>query len=261
MAWNLGPRISATERSQADIRTEVSSLRQDTLDIKSIMTDIYQTFKGDTEDMETQDTDEDKVEKEQVSEEPKHDVPISTVKPIETLTPEVQPITTIISTSQPESSQVPQREGKGIATDEQLESITKKLVPTSKVISEEPDEPIKIKKATEEAKRIKMTKTKVIKFVPEEAENIGIDPKKIISAKAGEKFKKAHDVEILKPDPIPNVKIHSNSKPAALTVYRNNDKRNFHVHNPFKFTDFGVTELDELGPIIQKKKNTIVESK
>ncbi|GKE58922.1 hypothetical protein Tco_1498107, partial [Tanacetum coccineum] len=95
----------------------------------------------------------------------------------------------------------------------------------------------------------------------EEAENIGIDPKKIISAKAGEKFKKAQDVEILKPDPIPNVKIHPNSKPAALTVYRNNDKRNFQVHNPFKFTDFGVTELDELGPIIQKKKNTIVESK
>ncbi|GJZ31569.1 hypothetical protein Tco_0576616, partial [Tanacetum coccineum] len=125
--WNLGPRISATERSQADIRTEVSSLRQDTLDIKSIMIDIYQTFKvftkeppshteGYTEDMETQDNDEDIVEKEQVSEEPKHDVPISTVKPIETLTPE--------------------------------------------------------------------------------AGKIGIDLKKIISAKAGEKFKKAHDAEM-----------------------------------------------------------------
>ncbi|GKG59820.1 hypothetical protein Tco_0607448, partial [Tanacetum coccineum] len=27
---------------------------------------------------------------------------------------------------------------------------------------------------------------------------------------------------------------------------------------PFKFADFGVTELDELGPIIQKKKNKII---
>ncbi|GKE32294.1 hypothetical protein Tco_1451616, partial [Tanacetum coccineum] len=111
----------------------------------------------------------------------------------------VQPITTIISTSQPKSSQVPQREGKGIATNKQLESTIKKLVPASKVVSEEPDKPIKkedkIKKATEEANRIKMTMTKVIKIVPEEAENIGIDPKKIISAKAGmeDSFKKHVD--------------------------------------------------------------------
>nr|GEX77955.1 hypothetical protein [Tanacetum cinerariifolium] len=86
----------------------------------------------------------------------------------------------------------------------------------------------KIKKAAEEAKRFEMTKIKVIKIVQEEAEKIGIDPKKVISAKAGEKFKKAQDAEM-------------------------------QVHSPFKFSDFRVTELDELGPIIQKKKNTIVK--
>ncbi|GJW28548.1 hypothetical protein Tco_0045423 [Tanacetum coccineum] len=37
-----------------------------------------------------------------------------------------------------------------------------------------------------------------------------------------------------------------------------NDRRNFNVHSPFKFADFGVTESDELGPIIEKKKNKIV---
>ncbi|GKD03737.1 hypothetical protein Tco_1178711 [Tanacetum coccineum] len=63
----------------------------------------------------------------------------------------------------------------------------------------------------------------------------------------------------LKPEPITEVKIHPNSKPTILTVYRNNDKRNFDVHNPFKFTDFRITELDELGPIIKKKKNSIVK--
>ncbi|GJX17530.1 transport protein Sec31 homolog B-like protein isoform X2 [Tanacetum coccineum] len=31
------------------------------------------------------------------------------------------------------------------------------------------------------------------------------------------------------------------------------------VHSPFNFFNLGVTELDELGPIIQKKKNTIVK--
>ncbi|GJR83387.1 retrovirus-related pol polyprotein from transposon TNT 1-94 [Tanacetum coccineum] len=123
-----------------------------------------------------------------------------------------------------------------------------------------------------------MTKTKVIKIVQEEAEKIGIDLKKVISAKAGEKFKKAQDAEMqvhkrqhtkklkrltelnkkrveqymwtmsnrLKPEPITNVKIHPNSKPAVPKVYRNNDKKNFDVHNPFKFGDFGITELDEL---------------
>ncbi|GJR03614.1 hypothetical protein Tco_0526598 [Tanacetum coccineum] len=145
MAWNLGPRLTAIESSQAKIRSEISSLKSDTSEIKSMMTEIYQAFK-------------------------------------------------------------------------------------------------------------------------EEAGKIRIDLKKIISAKAGEKFKKAKDAEMqwtissrLKPEPITDVKIHPNSKPAALTVYRNNDKRNFDVHNPFKFTYFGLTELDELGPIIKKKKNTIVK--
>ncbi|GJZ76065.1 hypothetical protein Tco_0640530 [Tanacetum coccineum] len=46
--------------------------------------------------------------------------------------------------------------------------------------------------------------------------------------------------------------------PAVLIVYRGTNRRNFDVHNPFKFADFGVTELDELGPIIEKKKNKIV---
>ncbi|GKA47281.1 hypothetical protein Tco_0740164 [Tanacetum coccineum] len=112
---------------------------------------------------------------------------------------------------------------------------------------------------------------------------------KITSAKAGEKFKKAQDAEHqvlkreysqkvkrltdlnkkraeqymwtmtnrIKPEPITDVKIHPNTKPIVLSVYRNNDKRNFDVHNPFKFADFGITELEELGPIIEKKKNSI----
>ncbi|GJW67088.1 hypothetical protein Tco_0121512 [Tanacetum coccineum] len=60
------------------------------------------------------------------------------------------------------------------------------------------------------------------------------------------------------PEPITDVKIHPNSKPSVLSVYRANDRRNFQVHNPFKFADFRITKLDELGPIIQKKKNKII---
>ncbi|GJW00691.1 hypothetical protein Tco_1555942 [Tanacetum coccineum] len=63
----------------------------------------------------------------------------------------------------------------------------------------------------------------------------------------------------LRPKPITDVKNHHNTKHAVLTLCIANDKRNFQVYNPFKFANFRVNELDELGPIIQKKKNTIVK--
>ncbi|GJT55032.1 hypothetical protein Tco_0990086 [Tanacetum coccineum] len=112
------------------------------------------------------------------------------------------------------------------------------------------DKEDQIKKAEEEAKRLVITKTKVIKF----------DPKKVISLKAGKKFKKAQDAEIrLKHEPITDVKIHPNSKLEVLTVYMNNDKRNFEVHNQFKFADFWITKSGKLGLIIENKKNSIVK--
>ncbi|GJW72885.1 hypothetical protein Tco_0132255 [Tanacetum coccineum] len=50
----------------------------------------------------------------------------------------------------------------------------------------------------------------------------------------------------IKPETITDVKIHPNSKPAVLSVYRNNDKRNYDVHDPFKFANFGITELNKI---------------
>ncbi|GJX08077.1 hypothetical protein Tco_0196009 [Tanacetum coccineum] len=285
--------MTAIESSQAEIRSEISSLRKDTLDIKSMMTEIYQAFKvvtkeppshieGETEDMETQDTNKDKVEKEQVSDEQKHVVLISNIQPIETPTPEVQPITTIISTSQPEPS-VPQREGKGMVTDDQPEQT--KLVKASSIVCPNPDAPIlvpytingklfyltkeqiqahldkedQIKKAEEEAKRLAMTKTKDAEFQVHKRQHTKKVKRLVeLNKKRAEQYMRTMSNK-LKPEPITDVKIHPNSKPAVLIMYRNNDKRNFEVHNPFKFGDFGITELDELGPIIEKKKNFIVK--
>nr|GEX22218.1 hypothetical protein [Tanacetum cinerariifolium] len=151
------------------------------------------------------------------------------------------------------------------------------------------DKEEKIKKAAEEARILAISKPEVIKVVQEEAKKLGINPKEEISTKDGEQFKKAQDAEheVLKrghskkvkkltklnkrraeeymwtmtnrirPEPITNVKIHPKTKPVVVYVFMNNDKRNFDVHNPFKFTDFEITELDELGPVIQKKKNLI----
>ncbi|GKF93211.1 hypothetical protein Tco_0279930, partial [Tanacetum coccineum] len=46
MAWNLGSRMTAVEHSQTALTREVSSLRHETSEIKSMMAEIYQAFKG-----------------------------------------------------------------------------------------------------------------------------------------------------------------------------------------------------------------------
>nr|GEY02973.1 RNA-directed DNA polymerase, eukaryota, reverse transcriptase zinc-binding domain protein [Tanacetum cinerariifolium] len=126
------------------------------------------------------------------------------------------------------------------------------------------DKKDKIKKAKKQTRLLTITKPKVIKVVQEEAEKIGVVPKKISSAKTGEEFKKVQDAKHpvlkikhskkvkrltdeeymwtmknrIKPEPITDVKIHPNTKPVVLSVYMNNDKRNFNVHNLFKLKEF-----------------------
>nr|GEW17112.1 hypothetical protein [Tanacetum cinerariifolium] len=210
--------MTAIELSQVTIKSEVSSLRQYTSDIKSIMTRIYQSFKGQFsaqsrsvshttlaitkgqqmlgENVTHADTEEPlsytEGEHAAMKEEPTNAVPIKTVKPTKIPTPKVQPITTIISISQPEPF-VPQREGKAIVIDDQPK-VQRKLL-TEEQIQAHMDKKEKIKKSAKEAKMLEMTKTEVIKVVQKEAKKIRLDPKTIIIAKAGEKFKKVQDAE------------------------------------------------------------------
>ncbi|GJR75382.1 retrovirus-related pol polyprotein from transposon TNT 1-94 [Tanacetum coccineum] len=149
----------------------------------------------------------------------------------------------------------------------------------------------KIKKVKNEARLNAINKPEVIKVVREEAKKLGIHLKETITAKAGEKFKKAHDAEHevlkrkhtkkvkkslelrkhkydnymwtissrLKPEKITDIKIHPKTKPVVITVYRGIDDKNFDVHDPFAFGKFGIYELDELRKIIPRKKNTVVK--
>ncbi|GJU76228.1 hypothetical protein Tco_1273298 [Tanacetum coccineum] len=57
------------------------------------------------------------------------------------------------------------------------------------------DKDEKLRKDAKEARLLVISKPEVIKVVQEEAEKIGVDPKKIASVKAAEKFKKAQDAE------------------------------------------------------------------
>ncbi|GJT28691.1 hypothetical protein Tco_0908966 [Tanacetum coccineum] len=209
---------------------------------------------------------------------------------------QAQPIATI--TTHPKSSQAAPRieKEKGIAT-ETYKDPSKKLVSASTIVRPDPDEEVKVPYMinrkmcylTDTELQAYLDKEEKLWKAAEEARLIAISKPKVIIVV--EKFKKAQDAEHqvlkrehsqkvkrltelnkksaeqymwtmtsrIKPEPITDVKIHPSTKPDVLYVYRNNDKRNFDVHNPFKFTDFGITELDELGPIIQKKKNSIVK--
>nr|GEU73724.1 hypothetical protein [Tanacetum cinerariifolium] len=166
---------------------------------------------------------------------------------------QAQPITII----HPEPS-VPQREGKGIATDDQAED-QRKLVKASSIFRHDPDEPEEIKKAEEEARLNVIRKTEVIKVVREEAKKLGIHPKEAIITKACELFKKTQEAEHeqTKIELITDIKIHPKTKPLVITVYKGTDGRNFNVHKPFLFGSFGISELDELRELILKKKNTV----
>ena len=138
----------------------------------------------------------------------------------------------------------------------------------------------------------RMSKPELIKVVHEEAEKIGLATEELATEKAGAAFKKAQEEEMstlkkqreeklrkdaqiiktrierytsvmkerLKPETITNIKIHRNTKPAIVTVFRGAYQRVMDIHDPFRFADFGISELDELRPIISKKTNVVVPS-
>ncbi|GJY09547.1 retrovirus-related pol polyprotein from transposon TNT 1-94 [Tanacetum coccineum] len=240
MAWNLGFRLSGLERAQNHIQSSMYSLKEDTLSIKSMMTKMYQgenETNTATKDPPFHTEGETDAIKQEKSEEPKH----STDANIEFI------------------------EGKGIATEEQAED-QRKLVKASSIVRPDPDALVlvpytingklfnltveqiqahldkeeQIKKIEEVARLLAKNKPKVIKVVREEAKKLGIHLKEAITAKAGKKFKKAQDAE------------HEVLKKNML-------RRNFNVHNPFAFGEFGISELDELREIIPRKKNTVVK--
>ncbi|GKA00811.1 hypothetical protein Tco_0673476 [Tanacetum coccineum] len=241
--------MSGVELSQTALKREISSLRKDTSEIKSMMTEMYAAFQGhpsstpsgsvtptlaltdiqanvEGENTNTTGTEEPPSHTDGETEEPRLEIPISLIP------------STI-------------DKGKGIAT-ESDDDPSKKLVKASSIIRHNPDE--LIRKAEEEARLLAITKPEVIKVVQEETEKIGLDLKAIKGAKAGEMFKKAQDAKhvVLKRQHTKKVR-----KSLELRKHKGTDGRNFEVYEPFLFGAFGISELDELREIIPKKKNAV----
>ncbi|GJS37770.1 hypothetical protein Tco_0536152 [Tanacetum coccineum] len=252
-----------------------------------------QQLLGENVHMETQETKVDKAGKEQEPERPTRAILMSTVRPLIRIHPELEMMSspstikltdtlleipipnygaeieligslrlqpTDTTQNPPPEPQVTQREGKAIATEEQLEPLQRSLKIyqlTNDEIKDHLDKKERIMRNAEQAKLLAMTKIEIVKVVHEEAEKARIDTKIIESAKGGEQFKKIQDAElqVYKREHIEKVKRQMELRKKRLEGI---DRRNFDVHNPFKFADFRVTKLDELGPIIEKKKNKIV---
>nr|GEZ22629.1 copia protein [Tanacetum cinerariifolium] len=180
MAWNLNSIMTAVEISQAALKHEVSSLRQDTLEIKSMMTKIYQAFKSQ---------------------------PSSA--PSGSITPTLS-LTNIPANVDGENTTTTDTEEPPSHTEGETKDPNMKLVPASTTVLPDLDEEEKVpytihgklyylthreiqayldkeekmKKAAEEAKILAMSKPEVIKVVREEAKKLGINTKEAISIKA-----------------------------------------------------------------------------
>ncbi|GJX73607.1 hypothetical protein Tco_0312202 [Tanacetum coccineum] len=219
MAWNLGSRLSNLEQAQTHIQSSMSSLKEDMHSINTMMTEMYEVFKGQssnsvtltlalthipaningendtntaTEDPPSYTEGETDANRQEKFKEPKHSTDAN-IEFIEFI-------------------------GKCIATDEQVKDQRKLIkapsiicpdlnayIPyiingevyylTTKKLHAHMNKEEQIKKAKEEARLFAISKPEVIKVVQEEAKKLGIHLKEAITTKAGEKFKKAQDTE------------------------------------------------------------------
>ncbi|GJT12318.1 retrovirus-related pol polyprotein from transposon TNT 1-94 [Tanacetum coccineum] len=225
--------------------------------------------KGENDDMQTK---EDKIGKEQEFKEPTSVVLVSSFRPLESTTsastvkltntlleiqtPNFGAKIELIGSLRPQPTETPTLEAQPITT------IICKLVPASKVVREDPDEPVRVTYMINENMHY-LTNDEINAHIKKEIRSRREHSQKVKRVmELNKKRAKQYMWTIsnrLKPESITDARIHPNSKPAVLKVFRNNNKRNFQVYSPFKFTDFEVTELVKLGLIIQKKKNTIIK--
>ncbi|GJX24198.1 hypothetical protein Tco_0228643, partial [Tanacetum coccineum] len=213
LVWSVGPRLTKIEHTQTMLQNDISSLKKDTSEIKNTMTEIFNAFKGQTlpsssvptttlavieVDMDTKEAVKKESTKKPKNKKKKQElarasraIPISIVRPLTRLDPELQKM---------RSSSII------MLTDTILEVLVRKsqtqLIGPMIDITPPPqpethlDKEEKIKKATEEANLLEISKPELIKVVHEEALKVRIDPKILESAKGSQEFKKIQDAEI-----------------------------------------------------------------
>ncbi|GJY91601.1 hypothetical protein Tco_0506797 [Tanacetum coccineum] len=157
------PRMTQVELTQAAIQSDVTSLKKDTSDIKSMIAEIFYAFKGQTPSLSIvptktlaiieADMDTEEIVVKELIKEPKAKKESSRPRPSNTI-PSPQPKSPLV---------VPKADRrKGKVTNDTDKPI-RKLVPASRKAHLDKEE--MIKKATEEAKLLDMSKPELIKVV------------------------------------------------------------------------------------------------
>nr|GFB02072.1 hypothetical protein [Tanacetum cinerariifolium] len=196
MAWSLSYRISGVELSQTALKREISSLRQDTSKIKSMMTKMYATFQGRPSS-----------------------APSGRVTPTLALADIQKNIKGENATTT--ATEEPPSHAKGETEEPRLE-ISISLIPSIVVRKKE-------KKLGSHPKEAISTKVGELFKKAQDAKH------EVLKRQHTKKVRKHHSYmwtvsSRLKPEPIIDIKIHPKIKPVVITVYRGTDGRNFDVH-------------------------------
>ncbi|GKE11515.1 hypothetical protein Tco_1415066 [Tanacetum coccineum] len=194
----FGPRMTNIELTQDAFQSDVSSLKQDTSEIKSMMTEIFNAFKGKSFAHTATEKPPSYTEGEKADMDTKEAVKKEQPKDLE-VEKSVQEPVRASSQFQPQFPLVAPKadKGKGIATDDVKSP--KKLVKASSKVHLGPDEPVreeKMKKADEEAKQLAISNPELIKVIHKEASKAKINPTTLGGAKGGQEFKKIQDAKI-----------------------------------------------------------------
>ncbi|GKA51729.1 hypothetical protein Tco_0744925 [Tanacetum coccineum] len=245
----------------------MSSLKEDTLSIKSIMTKMYQAFKGQSSSAPSSSV---------TSTLALTHIPINIEGEDKPNTTTEDPSSLIERETDANKKEKPEEpkhstnanikfiEGKGIANDEQVED-QRKLDKASSIVLPDPDALVlvpciineKLHYLTAEQIEAHMDKEEKIKKAKEEARLLAISKHEdteheVLKRKHTKKVRKSLELRKhkydnymwtinsrLKLEKITDIKIHPKTQPVVIIVYRGTDGRTFDVHNTFAFGDFG----------------------
>nr|GEZ25101.1 hypothetical protein [Tanacetum cinerariifolium] len=210
MAWNPGSRLLSHERAQNYSQSIILALKVDTLSIKSMMTEMYQVFKGQ-----------------------------SSLAPLDSVIFTLA-LTYILTNVEGENEPNTATKDLSSLTEEEPDANRKENPKEPKHSTYANIEFIgeKFKKAQDaEHEVLKRKHTKKVKKSLELKKHKYDNYMWTVSNR-------------LKQKKITDIKIHQKPKTVVITVYRGTDGRTFNIHNTFAFGDFGISDLDELREII-----------
>ncbi|GJX29412.1 hypothetical protein Tco_0237491, partial [Tanacetum coccineum] len=290
MAWSVGPRMTRIENTQANIQSDLASLKTYTFEIKAMMTRYFVPLKDspfllpqavpneetpsqtkwEKDDMvieepvsKTAEVEKEPVQETQDTEPILISIVRSTITHTETeiirsssrpqLTDPIVEVQVSQPKSQSDTTPKPDR-GKGIAR--YTNESPPKLVKASTKVCSDPDTP---EKAAQEAKLLALSKPELIKVVTKVATKVGADPKTLQSSKGGQEFIKIQD---------PEIKVHNREHMEKLKKARELRKKMIKQYrwtttsrrNPKTIIDILIhANIKPIAiTIIPKKKNKVV---